>query len=844
MRFTILSVVALCCCCVAATGDETVELVRLSESNWDEYAPVGKEVDAIYGDYVLRNDFLCAVVAQPGASRHANMTVRSVGGCLIDLVVREHPSDQLSAFYPGRRSRQFRDVILGDASETDEVPAHAIRCIAGGTATTPEYVVTYSLNPGDRFLTVESVWTNTTSETLPLTLSDDMRADAGREDMLKSSNGVHDLFWVHDVFWQQAWGIRSPGHRIRANSNSRESVLDYVPTDGESRSLKPGETFRLIRHVIPARDLPQLWAIYDEIEGDTALHDVSFLLRDSSGAAVAGARVEVQSASQQRGTTVTDDEGRAAIRLPTGTCHLNVSVAGTAAAPDGSLTIDVHGETDVTIALAELHRGTVEAAITDHTGASIPAKIEFRGRGETPTPRWGPDTAEDLVRNVAYTPNGRMAVPLVAGDYDVIVSHGVEFDAVFTTLTVESGRMTSFPVSLKRSVNTTGWVSADFHSHSSPSGDNTGSQRGRVLNLAAEHIEFAPCTEHNRVSTYDGHIAELGLQSFLSTVSGMELTGQPLPLNHQNVFPMIHTPRTQDGGGPTTDGSPETQIERIALWDDRSEKLIQQNHPDIGWLFYDKNGDKQPDEGFARSFTHMDVIEVHPIDAVLDLQPVEIRNGKPFRNSPFFNWLQLLNQGFRIYGVVNTDAHYNFHGSGGLRNWIQSSTDEPGQIDPDEMRVASEQGRIVMSNGPFLDVQVVSAQNGESVGPGQDLTSASGTVSATMRVECPDWMDVDTVFVLVNGRKRDELTYTRESHADLFNDGPVKFEQTLEISLSEDSHLIFAAGHRTERLGDVLGPDWGSRLPAAVSNPIFVNVDGGEFQPSLDTLGHPLPVKY
>ncbi|MGB1708939.1 MAG: hypothetical protein ACPHF4_13995, partial [Rubripirellula sp.] len=34
----------------------------------------GKEIDWIDGDYVLRNDQVVAVIARPGAGRHANMT--------------------------------------------------------------------------------------------------------------------------------------------------------------------------------------------------------------------------------------------------------------------------------------------------------------------------------------------------------------------------------------------------------------------------------------------------------------------------------------------------------------------------------------------------------------------------------------------------------------------------------------------------------------------------------------------------------------------------------------------------------------------------------------------------
>ena len=120
-----------------------------------------------------------------------------------------------------------------------------------------------------------------------------------------------------------------------------------------------------------------------------------------------------------------------------------------------------------------------------------------------------------------------------------------------------------------------------------------------------ENIEFAPCTEHNRIDTYANHIEKLEIEQFFASCSGMELTGGPLPLNHQNVFPLRHHRHAQDGGGPVTDKSPETQIERLALWDDRSEKLIQQDHPDIGWLFFDKNGDGKPDNGY-RAFAWAD----------------------------------------------------------------------------------------------------------------------------------------------------------------------------------------------------------------------------------------------
>ena len=70
------------------------------------------------------------------------------------------------------------------------------------------------------------------------------------------------------------------------------------------------------------------------------------------------------------------------------------------------------------------------------------------------------------------------SAPLEPGEYDVIVSHGPEYDAVFTVIKIERGKDTPLAAQLKRTVDTRGWLSADFHSHSTPSGDNTSSQRG------------------------------------------------------------------------------------------------------------------------------------------------------------------------------------------------------------------------------------------------------------------------------------------------------------------------------------------------------------------------------
>ena len=834
----------------ALEGLAPVVVEGLTEANWDSLAPQGKEVDAIYGDTVLQNSHVRAVIAKPVVTRNANMTVRSVGGCLIDLTTRKHESDQLSAFYPARRAFAFGDetginsfnsieVVNGVKTESGEA---SLSVAAAGTKENPGLNVSYSLQADKSYLKVESEWTNTTNADLTLVLEDDLRADAGKEDMPKMPDGTGELFWFHDIFWQQAYGVYAPGFKIRCNSNARESVLVYEPVDGKPVVVKPGETFSMARWLFVAQDLSGVMADYmDGREMGDKLVEARLTVQ-GDGRPVAGARIAMKCGDESWGTVVTGEDGSVVRRLPSGSCEATVSVAGQNFAMQKIVLADNGNHV---LELAEYHPGIASITVTDAEGRAIPAKIEFKGNDKTPTPNWGPETAEHFVQNLAYTANGRVRTELAAGEYDITVSHGPEYNAEFTKLTVQPGKTVDLKVAIARVIETPGWVSADFHSHSSPSGDNTGSQRGRVLNLAAENVEFAPCTEHNRISTYIDHIKALGLEPFMATVSGMELTGTPLPLNHQNVFPLVYRPRTQDGGAPVTDVSPETQMERIAAWDSNSVKLIQQDHPDLGWLFYDRDGDQKPDDGYSRSFGIMNVTEIHPIDPLLNPTRYHIYGGKETGNQTALNWLQLLNQGFRIYGVVNTDAHYNYHGSGGLRIWVKSDTDDPAQISLDEMRDNARNGQIVMSNGPYLEATF--RETGSSDAPviaGQDLAAESKKVTASIKVQCPNWFDIDTVIVLVNGRRHDNLTFSRDTHPDMFGKDAVKFAHDVDIELREDAHLIVLTGHRTQLIGDVMGPMWGAQHPVALNNPVFVDIDCDGFQANKDTLDIPLPVKF
>ena len=242
----------------------------------------------------------------------------------------------------------------------------------------------------------------------------------------------------------------------------------------------------------------------------------------------------------------------------------------------------------------------------------------------------------------------------------------------------------------------------------------------------------------------------------------------------------------------------------------------------------------------------VDVIEVHPLSSIFekvtDLPPP----GK--RGNVIFNWMQLLNLGYRIPGVINADAHYNFHGSGFRRNFIECSTDDPAKIDALEIVRNSVAGKVVMSNGPFVSVkaQGIGLNEKPAVGGiGDELVIKRDSVKLQVKVQCPNWFDINRVQIVVNGRLTDDLNFTRRDTKGMFGDGVVKFQQTIEVPLKEDAHLIVIAAGEGLQLGRVMGPQYGQNMPIAVTNPIYVDVDGDGFEPNRDLLGAPIlmPVK-
>ncbi len=823
MRGHIRIVAALSAWAWIGTGDRLLaepQVIEIGPKNTD-VLPGGREADGIIGDFVLRNDRIEAVISGNQHNRKANMAVKwgaPTGGTLYDLTPRGANNDQLTWFGPGDQEGLLSDVtIVEDVADGEAIVQARLSLAAGsGFAKTHEYI----LKDGWRHVLVISTYENR------------------REQAVEFQPGGA---WMGLTFEFQVDGItvgscEDPADKIGyafAGVRDRGAMPAADQVD-----VRPGDMLRFAGAIPVGRGTAEAYGIIASLRGPTSHFQGRVVGAD--GAPVTTATVHfptgqpvaagAPAGSQKEKTLVAflDDDGRFDLNLPDKSYRVTVKDLGR---PD--VEADLIGGSESTIRM-EAASG-VDVVVTDAAGGPLPCKVQFIGIEGTETPYLGPIIRAHGCDNQYHSETGQFRQTLPPGKYRVVVTRGIEYDHADKTIDVPKGEFVRVEVSLRRIVETPGWVSTDFHNHTTVSGDNYCGTDDRIINLAAEHVEFAPATEHNRIYDWQPHVDKLGLGERVATVTGMELTGGG---PHLNAFPLKVEPYRQDNGAP--EWNPDPRISALRLRQhpgDLASRWVHLNHPDIAKFFNDWNNDKKADGGFTHLAAFIDASEMWSPGILAGTPRYVVEwQGKTYdRENWAFAWLQMLNAGETVWTIAVSDAHQVTQGGvGGWRTYVRSSHDEPASIDPAEVIAHAKAGHSFVTCGPFLEVETADGH-----GPGETVTS-SGGVTLNVRVQCNTWTDVDRVAVLVNGRVEPSLDFKRSEKPELFSTGVVGFDRDIEVKLDADAHLIVAAAGEEKTLETGYGRSPQSRWhPVAYHNPIFVDVDGDGFHPNGDTLGHP-----
>jgi hypothetical protein len=791
------------------------EAFELGSQNADA-RPGGKEADSIAGDFILRNDAIEAVISSDAPRRKADMGTfwgAITPGCLYDLTLRGADNDQITIFSPSRQQ--------GDVSHV-RIISHGHDGLAA-----VETVVSAESN-GGLYKRHEYRLRDGWHGVLILTAIEN---DSDEPKTIKTADVWKAVQRVGSVRGITFGGPVDPADRSGYAYGWIEDGPWVVPPS--ELTLQPGEGARYARFLAVGASPAAAFGVVASYRGD-AVGTVVGSLADA-GAPIRTGSVDV-TVDEKTLRIYPDDDGLFELDLPVGSYEGDAIDIGRTTQ---RVTVDVTEGATAEVNIVMSPTSAVRLAITDAEGRSIPCKAQFIGIDGTESPNLGPTNRAHGCRDQYQSETGEFSVQVPPGDYRVIVTHGIEYTHIERVVHVAPGEKVDVAGELVRVVDTSGWVSTDFHNHSTPSGDNTCGTDDRIINLAAEHIEFAPTTEHNRLYDWQPHIEELGLTSHVSTVAGLELTGSGA---HFNAFPFTPHPHEQDGGAPEWQKDP--RLNAIVLRDFQGampERWVQINHPNMSADFIDRDGDGRADGGFWGLHQLIDAAETWGTGILADA-PIYISTNREgvesVRHRREVIWLQMLNRGHRYWCVAVSDAH-SVHGNGvgGWRTYVPSSTDAPAEIDWREIVENAKAGRMVITNGPFLEVETLDG----AISGG--AARASRSVGLRVKVQTTDWVDIDRVQVLVNGRKREDVNFTRAKNPDMFTEGVVSFEQEIDVPLSEDSHLIVVAYGEGFDLRTGYGSSSQSGLrPCAYTNPIYVDVDGGGFVPNGDTLGFPLPV--
>lgn len=456
--------------------------------------------------------------------------------------------------------------------------------------------------------------------------------------------------------------------------------------------------------------------------------------------------------------------------------------------------------------------------ILDPARHPIPGRLTFHTAAD-PRPNLFPNADADPNRlavrqNVIYTINGTGTVTVPPGTYTLITSRGLEWSIDTRTITLSPGQTTDVEATLTHEVDTTGWISGDFHLHTlTHSGHGDSNMPERIISLVGEGVEFAVATDHNHHTNYQPTMHVVGADPMLTSVTGNEVTTS---FGHFNAFPLEpghDIPYLMDGAKPL-----------FALIREERNRfgvtpVIQVNHP--RWADIDYFDHAALDPVTAESHSDVwsddfDTIEVFNENAgwgYFDPDDADHPTGNQ-TFSVLRDWFNLLNRGHRYTAVGNSDSHHvEYVHAGYPRNFVASPTDDPSRIDPADVAGALRASRSFTTIGPFVQYSV----NDQPMGSNVSLDSLADPVRVHVRVAAASWIDCDLVKIVVNGDvihtidvpdtrdiQRLDTTWTFTPGADAWLAVLVEGDDPLTAVVHDQARPVY---------------------PIAVTNPVWIDAD-------------------
>lgn len=417
-----------------------------------------------------------------------------------------------------------------------------------------------------------------------------------------------------------------------------------------------------------------------------------------------------------------------------------------------------------------------------------------------------------------YTSNGEAAVDLPAGEYELIAGRGFEYSIARSKIAVAEGERKEVTLSIRREVDTAGWVACDTHIHTlTHSGHGDATVEERMVTLAGEGIELPIATDHNRHIDFEAPSREAEVRKYFTPVIGNEVTTKT---GHFNIFPVVSGSPVPSHEGTswkqTFDGIFATPGVRVAILNHARD--IHSGTRPFGPRHFNEAAGEMLD-GWHVGFNAMEIVN----SGATKTDPMQLTR----------DWMTLLNRGRRITPVGSSDSHdVSRYIVGQGRTYIRCDDSRPDHIDVKAAVDAFLGGKVMVSYGLIAEMQV----NGTAQS-GDQITATTDTMKIDITVRGPQWVSADKLEIYANGVLAKELPIDSSQRSE-WPTGEI-FKTTIELPRpSHDVHLVAVATGpgidglhwKTAKSYQPDSPVWKSRT-LGCSGAVFVDADGdGEWR--------------
>lgn len=483
-----------------------------------------------------------------------------------------------------------------------------------------------------------------------------------------------------------------------------------------------------------------------------------------------------------------------------------------------------------TLALTMSEPAMVTLRLKDTSGTKIPGKFSFAVTEPTHrNPVFDEESPYRYIRKVVWQAHADdITVAIPPGTYDIYASLGIEYELhQKADQVLVAGEEYEFDFVLTRSVDLTGWAQCDTHLHTSYSNHGRTSHTDRVITLVADGVNCAAITDHDRIFDFQPLVRTLGLEDRVLTFPATEVS--TFLRGHINPYPIY-----PDYDKVDPDSRLPVQGDRLAVpwWEEgwtiprlfeRMRELgadvIQINHGSgVGGYFTMTGYDPETGAGGPEYSSKFDVLELtngRQVDEAVD----------ELKEIAFSLW----DRGQRKTVVGVSDSHYRIPEAGYSRTLVRVAEDWHADMHEAQPVAGLLAMDAVVANGVFVDMTVSGAGYGETV------TGKSHTVS--MKVRAPSWVPLDgfTATLYYNNR---EIEVYNISVADFEAASGTWLATEYMLAEAEDGWLALEVREPEPENEDDnkvdLWPVAPGANPYAMTNPIFVDVDGNGWTPPKD----------